>query len=288
MEIGHKVAYHACVVIGLKMYIAGGYDGDTFFNDFRCYDAERMKWLEMAPMHNARCYVAGCELNGRVFVCGGSDGHERLKSAEIYDTEKNQWTQLRDMHFARSDAAACTMNGRVYVVGGFNGDFVLQSVEMYIPDSDLWIEIATMNTPRSGLACVVDRDSIVIAGGFDGSARLSSVERLRSSSSYTVMLPPMPSARLMLKERLKCCEKRTSKSSTTAAKLNTVAANSEPSCGHPRSNLHFMRCIAKLPFALERQIISRCELSAHVLQMSSPVNAVSLDIRVLWKLVSPE
>uniref|UniRef100_A0A914ZXY7 BACK domain-containing protein n=1 Tax=Parascaris univalens TaxID=6257 RepID=A0A914ZXY7_PARUN len=26
-------------------------------------------------------------------------------------------------------------------------------------------------------------------------ARLSSVERLRSSSSYTVMLPPMPSAR---------------------------------------------------------------------------------------------
>uniref|UniRef100_A0A915A2C6 BACK domain-containing protein n=2 Tax=Parascaris univalens TaxID=6257 RepID=A0A915A2C6_PARUN len=195
MEIGHKVAYHACVVIGLKMYIAGGYDGDTFFNDFRCYDAERMKWLEMAPMHNARCYVAGCELNGRVFVCGGSDGHERLKSAEIYDTEKNQWTQLRDMHFARSDAAACTMNGRVYVVGGFNGDFVLQSVEMYIPDSDLWIEIATMNTPRSGLACVVDRDSIVIAGGFDGSARLSSVERLRSSSSYTVMLPPMPSAR---------------------------------------------------------------------------------------------
>uniref|UniRef100_A0A9J2PLB0 BACK domain-containing protein n=1 Tax=Ascaris lumbricoides TaxID=6252 RepID=A0A9J2PLB0_ASCLU len=195
MEIGHKVAYHACVVIGTKMYIAGGYDGDTFFNDFHCYDAERMKWLEMAPMHNARCYVAGCELNGKVFVCGGSNGHERLKSAEIYDAEKNQWTQLRDMHFARSDAAACTMNGRVYVVGGFSGEFVLQSVEMYIPDSDLWIEIATMNTPRSGLACVVDGDSIVIAGGFDGSARLSSVERLRSCSSYTMILPSMPSAR---------------------------------------------------------------------------------------------
>uniref|UniRef100_F1L7W0 Kelch-like protein 10 n=1 Tax=Ascaris suum TaxID=6253 RepID=F1L7W0_ASCSU len=70
-----------------------------------------------------------------------------------------------------------------------------KAFEMYIPDSDLWIEIATMNTPRSGLACVVDGDSIVIAGGFDGSARLSSVERLRSCSSYTMILPSMPSAR---------------------------------------------------------------------------------------------
>ncbi|VDM45470.1 unnamed protein product [Toxocara canis] len=160
MHISRKVAYHATVVIDQKIYIAGGYDGEIFFNDFYCYDGEKEQWLELAPMHHARIS-----------------------------------TELRDMHWARSDAAACSMNGRIYVAGGFNGELVLQSVEMYIPDSDFWIEIATMNTPRSGLGCVVDGDSIVLAGGFDGLMRLSSVERLRSCSSYTMMLPSMPSAR---------------------------------------------------------------------------------------------
>uniref|UniRef100_A0A183UXJ7 IPT/TIG domain-containing protein n=1 Tax=Toxocara canis TaxID=6265 RepID=A0A183UXJ7_TOXCA len=46
------------------------------------------------------------------------------------------------------------------------------------------------------LGCVADGNSIVISRGFDGSTRLPSVERLRSCSSYTMMLPSMPSARL--------------------------------------------------------------------------------------------
>ncbi|VDM93260.1 unnamed protein product, partial [Litomosoides sigmodontis] len=189
-EDDRRVAYHETI----KLYIIGGFEGTQYFNTVRCYDGETKEWLELAPMHYARCYVSACEINGTIIVAGGSDGRSRLRTAETYDASKNQWTKIRSMVQRRSDAAACVMGGKMYVVGGYTGEIVLQTVEMYIPEMDIWTEIAHMNSPRSGLACAADTDFILIAGGFDGMNRLSSAEILRIGSAHTVDVEPMPIA----------------------------------------------------------------------------------------------
>ncbi|VDK46279.1 unnamed protein product [Anisakis simplex] len=212
MEDQRKASYHAIVVIDQKLYLLGGSDGSDCFNTVRCYDGEKREWSELAPMHYARyvslvvfseliqeicfrCYIAACELNGKIIAVGGSDGYTRLRSAEMYDPEKNQWTLIAEMNEKRSDAAAASMAGRVYVAGGYTGTTILQSVEMYIPEKDVWIEIAVMNTPRSGHACLATENYLLLAGGYDGTVRLDSVEMLRLGSGHTFQMPSMPCAR---------------------------------------------------------------------------------------------
>ncbi|VDN04377.1 unnamed protein product [Thelazia callipaeda] len=187
-----KVAYHENIVIANKLYVIGGFDGTQYFNTVRCYDSNTREWMELAPMHHARCYIAACEIRGTIIVAGGSDGRTRLKTAEMYDAKKNQWTKIRNMLQRRSDAAACAMGGKMYIAGGFTGETVLQTVEVYTPETDIWVEVAHMSTPRSGLACVASTDFMLIAGGFDGINRLSTAEILRIGSAHTVIVQSMP------------------------------------------------------------------------------------------------
>ncbi|KAJ6644555.1 Kelch-like protein 10 [Pseudolycoriella hygida] len=170
-------SFHGTAVVGHKIYVVGGYDGDVYFNTCRVFDALNKTWQEISPMHHQRCYVSVVELNGSIYALGGFNGKVRLKSAERYDPTTNQWTLIANMNFLRSDSHASILNGKIYITGGMTSRGSLKKSEYYDPETNHWTNIADMSCRRSGLSCVCFQNYLYVMGGFDGHVRLRSCER---------------------------------------------------------------------------------------------------------------
>lgn len=69
--------------------------------------------LQVAPMHERRCYVSVAVLDGLIYAIGGFDRYQQLKTAERYDPNTKQWTLTAPMNERRSDASATSLQGRV-------------------------------------------------------------------------------------------------------------------------------------------------------------------------------
>ena len=170
-------SYHGTAVIGTKVYCIGGFNGTDYFNTCSRFDAAKMVWREIAPMHCRRCYVSVASLDGFIYALGGYDGQTRQSTGERYCPKTNQWTMIAPMHYQRSDADACTMNGKIYITGGFNGQECLNNAEFYSPQTNSWTILPLMLSRRSGVSCVAHRGIIYVIGGFNGLSRMNSGER---------------------------------------------------------------------------------------------------------------
>ncbi|XP_037046582.1 kelch-like protein 10 isoform X2 [Bradysia coprophila] len=184
-------SFHGSAVVGYKIYVIGGFDGEIWFNTCRVFDALSKTWHEISPMHSPRCYVSVVELNGLIYALGGYDGKNRLKSAERYDPATNQWTLVANMNFLRSDAHACTLNGKIYITGGITGQICLSKCEYYDPQTNQWTNIADMSSRRSGLTCISFKNCVYAMGGFDGHSRLRSCERYDPVENKWTDIPNM-------------------------------------------------------------------------------------------------
>jgi kelch-like protein 10 len=170
-------SYHGTAVIGTKLYCIGGFNGTDYFNTCSRFDATKLNWREIAPMHSRRCYVSVAALDGMIYALGGYDGQQRQNTVERYCPKTNQWTMIARMNYARSDADACSMNGKIFIIGGFNGTECLNTTEYYEPCSNTWTTLPPMLSRRSGVSCVAHRGFIYAIGGFNGLARLKTGEK---------------------------------------------------------------------------------------------------------------
>lgn len=184
-------SYHGTAVIGTKLYIIGGFNGNEYFNICSRFDAAKMSWIEIAPMHSRRCYVSVAALNGMIYALGGYDGHARQNTAERYCPRTNQWTMIAPMNFPRSDADACAMDGRVYITGGFNGQECLNTSEFYEPQTNTWTLMPLMVSRRSGVSCAALNGVLYAVGGFNGIARLNTGEKFDPSRRAWVSIKEM-------------------------------------------------------------------------------------------------
>ena len=179
-------AFHGVVELEGKLYIAGGYDGETYLDSLYCLDMSTMVWEEMSSMMSKRCYVATVIFDGKIIALGGHDGTSRLKTVEVYDPSTNMWMEMPSMNHKRSDFGATVLEGKLFAVGGFDGQDVLSSVEYFCPIRNVWIESSPLITARSGTTAMAMEDKVFVLGGYDGTERLKSVECFQLGSSRAV------------------------------------------------------------------------------------------------------
>ncbi|XP_039284785.1 kelch-like protein 10 [Nilaparvata lugens] len=184
-------AYHGTAVIGYKIYVIGGFDGVSYFNTCRCFDAVTKEWKEIAPMYASRCYVSVAVDKDVIYAMGGFDGHNRQNSVEKYDYKANQWTQIAPMNMQRSDASAAALNGKIFITGGFNGQECLSSAEVYDPELNQWTMITPMRSRRSGVSCIAYHNALYVIGGFNGISRMSSGEKYNTETYTWYPIPDM-------------------------------------------------------------------------------------------------
>jgi kelch-like protein 10 len=184
-------ACHGTAVIGLNIYVIGGFNGEDYFNSCSCFNAVEKTWREVSPMNMPRCYLSVAVLDEIVYAMGGYDGRHRQRTAERYDYKRNQWSLIAPMNVKHSNASAATLNGKIYVAGGYNGEECMNSAEAYDPVTNQWTLIPTMNFRRSGVCCVAYHGHVYAIGGLDDVTRMCSGERYNPTTGIWTLIPDM-------------------------------------------------------------------------------------------------
>ena len=165
-------------VIGNKLYVVGGYDGDRATDSVEAFDCTTNTWTLIPPISQRRCSCSCAVLRGKVYVIGGVCGPMALNQVECFDPVAEQWTSIVPLLHCRSACGAAAINDSYIVVaGGINsqGDTVA-SAEIFSIETGEWREIAPMCCPRRSFALCHWNGLLHAIGGNDGSNDLWTVE----------------------------------------------------------------------------------------------------------------
>ena len=155
-----------------RIFLVGGQDGGTSFNNTYVYFVHEDRWEELEPMPTARNHLAAAIIDNRLFAVGGRAGslYAVLEMYEFDGGSDPGWKTLPPMPTARAGIAAAVSGGAVYVFGGEGNDDdpagIFPDVEVYEPCRNRWFIEKHMAVPRHGIgAATIDDYVIVIPGG---------------------------------------------------------------------------------------------------------------------------
>ncbi|RGP76244.1 hypothetical protein FLONG3_5373 [Fusarium longipes] len=135
---------HTTTIIGSNVYVFGGCDSRTCFNDLYVLDADSFHWSVPyvvgdipVPLRAMTCTAVGKKL----VVFGGGDGPEYYNDVYVLDTTNFRWTKPRiigdKMPSKRRAHTACLYKNGLYVFGGGDGVRAL---------NDIWrLDVADVN-----------------------------------------------------------------------------------------------------------------------------------------------
>jgi len=117
--------YHTANMVGGKLVVFGGSDGDKCFADVWLYDLEDNTWrcIEMEESFQRLSHTATL-VGSYLFVVGGHDGDEYNNEVILLNLTTMTWERRRIYGAAPSPRgyhSTVLHDGRVIVVGGFNG-----------------------------------------------------------------------------------------------------------------------------------------------------------------------
>lgn len=80
-------------VVDNKIYVIGGYHGNTFMPTCEALDLDDNEWDFMASLSSPRYQAGVAVLNRKIYVCGGWSGNGlATSSVECYDVATNTWS----------------------------------------------------------------------------------------------------------------------------------------------------------------------------------------------------
>ena len=169
--------FAGCAELDGKIYVIGGYDGNSDLSRVDRYDPLTNTWDTVAPLPWPRWALAGCAYAGRIYAIGGFStalGYQRAVARFTPDSGAGRWEVVDSLVTPRTSPAAAVAGGKMYAVGGkYYND--LSSFESYEPDD--WVKDSRrMYWPRSGAAAIAWGRWLCAIGGQSGQWPLNSVE----------------------------------------------------------------------------------------------------------------
>ncbi|CAI5734365.1 unnamed protein product [Peronospora farinosa] len=175
---------HIMVLHSSSIYIFGGYNGSSRFNDLCGYDIQAQRWmqLETSGAIPSRRFghsgVVHTETN-RLIIFGGWDGRETLNDLYEYSFVTNKWRKMESSGISpphRYRHTAVIFGDNMFVFGGvdkthsrFND---LQRLDLV---TNTWSEVCTTGSVPSSRTfhrAVVVGSKMYLLGGYDGTDRL--------------------------------------------------------------------------------------------------------------------
>ena len=170
---------HTAVLYNNTIYIFGGYDGKTRFNDLKGCKLENYEWknqcengLQPLPRfgHTAVVY------NDSMYVFGGWDGHETLEDLYQYNFTTGFWYELKrtvgNRPSPRYRHSCVVFSGSLFIFGGVDkSQRRFNDLHEYSIQHKEWIgkrvegQIPSQRTFHTAL---VHENCMFILGGFDG------------------------------------------------------------------------------------------------------------------------
>jgi N-acetylneuraminic acid mutarotase len=137
----------AGVVLGDRLYLAGGTVGDDIYSSFGSWDPIANTYVPETGMSLSLCFATAAAPDGKIYVIGG-DGYDTAApylsyrshaEVEQYDPSTSGWTAKTSMPTARQSLASAVIDGKIYVVGGYTisiGEAPTDKLEIYDPAAD--------------------------------------------------------------------------------------------------------------------------------------------------------
>jgi len=171
---------HTANLVNNKMYVFGGYDGESLRNELFVLDLETCQWTEVKdPEGNGptpRSQHSSAVLGDKMIIFGGYDSEEQ-NDVFVFDTETQEWAELdvqgKNLPVSRYQHTSCCakVNGRdaLIVFGGFDSNQkCLGDLWALMMDTFEWQEVKTTGEspcPRGGHRVFVHENFVGVFGG---------------------------------------------------------------------------------------------------------------------------
>ena len=204
-------AYHTAVIVGQRLFIFGGWNGDAFINDLSILEAHgdaedcRFAWKSATATGVApgpRAYHTAATLDSRLIIFGGwgaQDFCADVAVLRVADSGQPAWETLSTSGQGPKARAAhsCTRIGDLlYVFGGESSDGRLNDVVILDVNAGQWMFptcAGTPPSPRSGHRAAAVGKWLVVYGGWDGDRNLVDIHLLDTVGMRWVSAPtPVP------------------------------------------------------------------------------------------------
>lgn len=178
-----------------RLYLFGGWDGETYTSSVYEYDPVQDQWYPRAPMSTARGYAGAAASAGGIYVVGGYDGEKALSVNELYIPSQDYeggtpWLLRAPMPNARYGMGMVSVADILHVIGGQGADNATSLVE-YFPQRDEWQDVySPVAEPWSDLGLAVLETKLYVLGGRQGGVTSDRV--LSYKAIYTVLIPILP------------------------------------------------------------------------------------------------
>ena len=171
----HPRTCFGSAVVGGRIYVAGGFDGEKFVSGVECFDPRAPKWQLLPEFPHPRSAVAMSAVEagggGYLVACGGMKIPGGISDVvDIFDVRKGAWVSGPALLGGRSGAAAASVRNKLYIMGGVSANGPLAGVDVFDIRTLSWERDLSdaMDQPRTSLAAVASGDTIVAMGGYDG------------------------------------------------------------------------------------------------------------------------
>lgn len=180
---GQARANASSFTIGNKLYVFGGYNGRTRFNDL--WEVEIPSgtrtfgtWKQLASLDASSATVTnattanygrsegvGFSIGSVGYIGAGYDGSNYMKDFWKYDPATDSWTQVADFAGSgRYGAYAFALKDKGYVGGGYDGNY-LNDFYQYDPTTDAWTVMPSAGRKREYASAFVINDVAYVVGG---------------------------------------------------------------------------------------------------------------------------
>jgi hypothetical protein len=186
-------SYEAAVGFKNQMWVLGGYNSSSYFNDVWT-STDGTNWTEVtaAAPWSPRSELAAVAFNGQMWLLGGFNGSDRLNDVWSSPNGVNWAEAIAAPWSSRTGVGAVAFNGRLWVMGGDNPtrfNDVWSS-----PDGTNWTQVTTAApwSGRSFFAAVVFNGQIWVMGGSTLSSNLNDVWSSPDGTNWTEVTAAAP------------------------------------------------------------------------------------------------
>jgi Kelch motif len=179
-----------------RLYVVGGYRGDTPTRTLLRYDPRTDRWAKLAPMPTARGALAAAVTGDRLYAIGGARNGVPLSTVEVFDLRAGRWSRAPSLRTPREHLAAAVLAGAVYALAGRaagRGNFA--TAERLVAGRDRWEQLPDMAKPRGGIAAAAVGGEVVVLGGEEGVGTIREVEAFDGRRRRWRRLADMPTPR---------------------------------------------------------------------------------------------
>eukprot|EP00505_MAST-04D_sp_SCG-Rhode-Island_P001940 Stramenopile-MAST_4_protein_1940 len=201
-------AAHSCDLVGNKLFVFGGWDGNNALNDLHVLNFETSRWSQVelrgnAPTARNNHTIAMVGVN--IYLHGGHNGTKWLNDIHILNTDTGKWS-TPDVSGELPSARACHTMTRVgqklYLFGGYDGKRCFNDIDVFDLDNSFWSRLQTFGTAptaRNAHSVTCVGSVLYMFGGHSGSKHLSDLHAFYVETNTWKQIdtcgPPPPALR---------------------------------------------------------------------------------------------